>query len=161
MRPIRPCDADALHRLYCDPLVVKLTTEGIPPTREMSDAWLSLYINEWKTHGFGFWMVYQRESNGDLRFVGLSGLRPFNDNDIAIGCYLFGDRSGQRIAAESLKPVIEFAFETRPINRLVSIIRPTNIRSHKMTTGLGFSCLGPVVVDGTDYQLYQMCRPPQ
>ncbi|TIP51021.1 MAG: GNAT family N-acetyltransferase [Mesorhizobium sp.] len=160
MRPIRPRDADALHRLHCDPLVVESTMEGIPPTREMSDARLSLYLHEWETYGYGFWMVYERDDNGDLRFVGRSGLRLY-DNAIEVGCILFGARCGQGIGPESLKPVFEFAFATQPVDRLVALIRPTNTRSLRMTTALGFSCLEPVVVDGTNYQFLELRRPPQ
>ncbi|PDT75786.1 GNAT family N-acetyltransferase [Sinorhizobium sp. BJ1] len=161
MRPIRPWDADALHRLHCDQLVVASTMEGIPPTREMSDARLSLYLHEWETYGYGFWMVYERQDGGDLRFVGRSGLRRFDDNAIETGTCLFGTRCGQGIGPESSKPVIEFAFATQPIDRLVSFVRPTNIRSLRTRTRLGFSCLGPVVVDGTNYHLFELRRPPQ
>ncbi|RUU72702.1 MAG: N-acetyltransferase [Mesorhizobium sp.] len=161
MRPIRLWDGDALHRLHCDPLVVESIMGGIRPTREMSEARLSFYLHEWETYGYGFWMVYEREDNGDLHFVGRSGLRRVDDNDIETGCCLFGTRCGQGIGPESLKPVIEFAFATQPIDRLVSFIRPTNIRSLRTRTPLGFSCLGPVVVDGTNYQLFELRRPPR
>ncbi|MER9242915.1 GNAT family N-acetyltransferase [Mesorhizobium sp. M0633] len=161
MRPIRPWDADALHRLQCDPLVVESTMEGIPPTREISDARLSLYLHEWETYGYGFWMVYERDDNGDLRFVGRSGLRRFDDNAIEVGCILFGARCGQGIGPESSKPVIEFAFATQPIDRLVSFIRPTNIRSLRASTRQGFTHLGPVVFDGTNYQFLELRRPLQ
>ncbi|WP_028002468.1 GNAT family N-acetyltransferase [Sinorhizobium arboris] len=161
MRPLRPWDADALHRLHCDPLVVELTMQGIPPTRELSDARLALYLHEWETCGFGFWVVYERENNGDLRFVGRCGLRRFDANDIEIGCFLFGAHCGKRIGPESQKPVIEFAFATQRVDRLVSLIRPTNTRSLRMITGLGFSCVGPVLVDGTNYQFFELRRPAQ
>lgn len=161
MRPISRWDGDALHRLHCDPLVVASTMEGIPPTREKSDARLSLYLHEWETYGYGFWMVYEREDSGDLRFVGRSGLRRFDDNDIETGCCLFGARCGQGIGPESAKAVIEYAFATQPIDRLVSLIRATNIRSLRTRTPLGFSSLGPVVVDGTNYQLFELRRPPR
>ncbi|CCV10436.1 GNAT family N-acetyltransferase [Mesorhizobium sp. STM 4661] len=161
MRPIRPWDADALHRLHCDALVVELTMEGIPLTREMSDARLSLYLHEWETYGYGVWMVYEREANGDLGFVGRSGLHRFGENDIQTGCFLFGARCGQGIGPESLKAVIEFAFATQSIDRLVSLVRPTNIRALKTRAPLGYSYLGPVVVDGTNFQFFELRRPLQ
>ncbi|UVK50477.1 GNAT family N-acetyltransferase [Mesorhizobium sp. AR02] len=160
MRPIRAWDAGALHRLQCDPLVVESTMRGIPPTREMSDARLSLYLHEWETYGIGIWIVYEREESGDLRFVGRSGVSRFG-SDIQFGCALFGSRSGQRIGPESLKPVFELAFATQPIDRLVSVIRPTNTRSLRMANALGLSCLEPIVFNGTKYQFYEMRRPPQ
>ncbi|WP_245456401.1 GNAT family N-acetyltransferase [Mesorhizobium sp. M2A.F.Ca.ET.043.05.1.1] len=159
MRPIRPWDADALHRLHCDPLVVEWMMQGNLPTREESYERLSLYLHEWETYGYGFWMVYERERNGGLRFAGRSGLRRVDDKDIEIGYALFGNRCGKGIAPESLKPVIEFAFATQRVDRLVSFIRPTNIRSQRVTTKMGFTCLGPV--DGTNYEVFELRRPPQ
>ncbi|ADV14768.1 acetyltransferase, ribosomal protein N-acetylase [Mesorhizobium australicum WSM2073] len=158
MRPVRTWDAEALHCLHCDPLVFKFM-EGIPPTREMSDAWLSLYLHDWETHGYGFWMVYERKANGDLRFVGKSGLRRFGENDIQTACFLFGARCGQGIGPESLQPVIEFAFATQSIDRLVSLVRSTNIRALKTRTPMGYSYLGPVVFDGKKYQFFELRRP--
>ncbi|TIU50122.1 MAG: GNAT family N-acetyltransferase [Mesorhizobium sp.] len=161
MRPLRPWDADAIHRLHCDPLIVDNTMEGIPPSREMSDARLARCLDEWETYGFGYWMVYERENTGDLRFLGRCGLRRFDDNDIEIGCFLLGAHCGKRIGPESHKPVIEFAFSTQPVDRLLCFIRPTNTRSLRMYTSLGFSCLGQVGVDGTNYQIFELRRPPQ
>ncbi|MER9445949.1 GNAT family N-acetyltransferase [Mesorhizobium sp. M0340] len=161
MRQIRPWDADALHRLQCDPLVVESTMAGTPPTREMTDARLSLYLHEWETYGYGFWMIYERDDGGDLRFAGASGLRHLGDNAIEVGCRLFGARCGQGIGPESLKPVIEFAFATQSIDRLVAFIRPTNIRSLRMSALLGFSYLRSDVIDATKYQCFELRRAPR
>lgn len=161
MRPIRPWDENALHRLHCDPLVVESTMEGIPPTRGMTNARLSLYLHEWGTYGYGFWMIYERDNGGDLRFVGLSGLRRLDDHAIEVGCRLFGAKCGQGIGPESLKPVIEFAFANQPIDRLVALIRPANIRSLRMSAPLGFSYLRSAVIDGTNYRWFELRRTPQ
>ncbi|WP_109672668.1 GNAT family N-acetyltransferase [Mesorhizobium loti] len=119
------------------------------------------YLHEWETCGYGFWVVYERDDNGDLRFVGRSGLRRFDDKALEVGCILFGARCGQGIGPESSKPVIEFALATQPIDRLVSFIPPMNIRSLRARTRQGFTHFGSVVVDGTNYQFLEFRRPPQ
>jgi len=158
MRPVSVLDGDALYRLHCDPLVVELIMQGRSPTREESDARLSLYLDEWRRYGYGFWMLYLRESNGDLTFVGRAGLRHYDDKDVEIGCCLFGFSSGKKIALESLGPIIAYAFERLPIVRLVSVIRPENIRSQKMTANLGFSYRGMTEHNGTAFRFYEMKR---
>ncbi|WP_117194044.1 GNAT family N-acetyltransferase [Rhizobium terrae] len=159
MRPVNARDGDALYRLHCDPLVVELIMEGNMPTREQSDGRLSLYLDEWRRYGYGFWMLYQREANGDLIFVGRAGLRRYDEKDVEIGCCLFGFASGKRIALESLRAIVAHAFDHLPITRLVSVIRPENIRSQKMTTTLGFSYMGMTEHHGTTFRFYEMKRP--
>lgn len=158
MRPVSARDGDALYRLHCDPLVVELIMQGKPPTREESDARLSLYLDEWQRYGYGFWMLYLRECNGDLTFVGRAGLRRYDDEDVEIGCCLFGFSSGRKIALESLGPIVAYAFERLPIARLVSVIRLENIRSQKMTTKLGFRYHGMTEHNGTAFRFYEMKR---
>jgi len=51
LRPIGPADADNLFRLQTDPLVVRLTGNGAPPTRADTDARLARYPAEWTRHG--------------------------------------------------------------------------------------------------------------
>jgi RimJ/RimL family protein N-acetyltransferase len=158
MRPVTARDSDALYRLHCDPLVVELILQGKQLSRDESDARLAIYLDEWRRYGYGFWMLYLRQPNGDLTFVGRAGLRHYDEQDVEIGCCLFGFSSGKKIALESLKPIIAYAFERLPITRLVSVIRPENIRSQKMTTTLGFSYLGMTEHRGITFRRYEMKR---
>ncbi len=75
MRPVTARDGGALHRLHTDPLVVELIMQGKPLTPAESNLRLALYLDEWDRYGYGFWMLYLREPNGDLTFVGRAGLR--------------------------------------------------------------------------------------
>ncbi|CDN58455.1 Acetyltransferase, ribosomal protein N-acetylase (plasmid) [Neorhizobium galegae bv. officinalis bv. officinalis str. HAMBI 1141] len=159
MRPVTARDGDALHRLHTDPLVVELIMQGKPLTRAESDARLSLYLNEWDRYGYGFWMVYLREANGDLTFVGRAGLRRYDENDVEVGVCLFGSCSGKGIAGESLEAAIKFGFRRLPVRRLVCVVRPTNIRSQKAMLRLGFSFTGMTEHLGTFFRFYEMQRP--
>jgi RimJ/RimL family protein N-acetyltransferase len=160
MRPVTADDAEALHRLHTDPLVVELIMQGRPLTREESDVRLNLYLEEWERYGYGFWMVYLRENNGDLTFVGRAGLRRYDETDVEVGICLFGFSSGKRSAGESLRAVIEFGFKRLPHSRLVCVVRPSNVRSQKAMVRLGFSFIGMTQHRGTDFRFYEMPRPP-
>jgi len=159
MRPVTVRDSDALYRLHTDPLVVELIMQGKPPTRAESDARLTLYLDEWDRHGYGFWMLYLREPSGDLTFVGRAGLRRYDENDVEVGVCLFGFSSGQRIAGESLEAAIEFGFRRLLLPRMVCVVRPTNIRSQKAMLRLGFSFVGMTEHLGTVFRFYEMRRP--
>jgi ribosomal-protein-alanine N-acetyltransferase len=159
MRPVTLRDAEALHRLHTDPLVVELILQGQPLTRAESDARLNLYLDEWDRYGYGFWMLYLRQPNGDLTFVGRAGLRRYDDRDVEIGVCLFGLSSGKRIAGESLEAVIKFGFRQLPHSRLVCVVRPSNTRSQKAMMRLGFSFIGMTEHLGTVFRLYELPRP--
>lgn len=159
MRPVTARDGDALYRLHTDPLVVELILQGRPMTREESDARLDLYLGEWQRYGYGFWMVYLREPNGDLTFVGRAGLRRYDERDVEAGVCLFGFSSGKRIAGESLQAVIDYGFAHLQSPRLVCVIRPTNIRSQAAMTRLGFCYTGMTEHLGTEFRFYEMQRP--
>lgn len=159
MRPVTARDAEPLHRLHMDPLVVELIMQGKPLTREESDARLRLYLDEWDRFAYGFWMVYLRQESGDLRFVGRAGLRRYDENDVEVGVCLFGAFSGQGIAGEGLGAAIEFAFRRLPVARLVSVVRPTNIRSQRAMEKLGFTFVGVTKHLGTTFRYYELKRP--
>ncbi|WP_105436182.1 GNAT family N-acetyltransferase [Neorhizobium tomejilense] len=159
MRPVTARDGVALHRLHTDPLVVKLIMQGKPLTRTESDARLDLYLDEWDRYGYGFWILYLREPNGDLTFVGRAGLRRYDENDVEVGVCLFGFSSGKGIARESLGAAIEFGFRRLPLRRLVCVVRPTNIRSQKAMLRLGFSFVGMTEHLGTAFRFYEIQRP--
>lgn len=159
MRPVTARDGEPLHRLHNDPLVVELIMQGKPLTRGESDARLRLYLDEWDRFGYGFWMVYLRQASGDLAFVGRAGLRRYDESDVEVGVCLFGAFSGQRIAGESLGAAIEFAFRHLPVPRLVSVVRPTNVRSQRAMEKLGFVFAGMTEHLGTTFRFYELLRP--
>ncbi|WP_105432659.1 GNAT family N-acetyltransferase [Neorhizobium sp. T6_25] len=158
-RPVTTRDGDALHRLHTDPLVIELIMQGKALTRAESDARLDLYLDEWDRYGYGFWMLYLREPNGDLTFVGRAGLRRYDENDVEVGVCLVGFSSGKGIAGESLEAAIEFGFRRLPVRRLVCVVRPTNIRSQKAMLRLGFSFAGMTEHLRTVFRFYKIQRP--
>lgn len=156
LRQIRSSDADALYRLHCDPLVVRLTTDGHAMTRPQSDARVTLYLQEWRRFSFGFFIVYEKQSNGDLHFCGRCGLRDFNGEDVELGYCFSGASSGRGLATEAAKLVIQDAFSRLALNKLVGVVRPANNQSQRVLEKLGFSHRKIVKHRGIDYRFYEM-----
>jgi [ribosomal protein S5]-alanine N-acetyltransferase len=158
LRPLRASDADALFLLHSDPLVVRLTTDGQAMTRQQSDDRLALYLREWTELRFGFFMVYERQPNGDLTFAGRCGLRSFNDDAVELG-YCFAERaSGRGIATEAARLVVDDAFARREHRKLVGLVRPTNLRSQCVLSKLGFAYVRALRHRDVDYHYYELRR---
>lgn len=161
LRPIMPSDAPVLFQLHTDALVVKLIMEGRAPTRGNSDAQLSLYLNDWNRLGYGFWMVYEKQPNGDLHFAGRCGLRDFDRTDTELG-YCFSERgSGRGLATEASRVVIEAAFSKLGLTKLVAVVRPANIRSQRVMDKLGFCFRGMKSHHGASFCFYELHARPK
>ncbi|MEO9340368.1 GNAT family N-acetyltransferase [Mesorhizobium sp. SB112] len=156
LRRIRLSDTDALYRLHCDPLVVRLTTDGHAMTQRQSDKRLDLYLEEWTRFGFGFFIVYEKQPNGDLHFSGRCGLRNFNGADVELGYCFAGASSGRGLATEAAKSVIHDAFSRLALERLVGVVRPTNNQSQRVLEKLGFSYREIINHRGVDYRFYEL-----
>lgn len=155
LRPLQPSDASALFQLHCDPLVVRLTTDGQPMTRAQSDERLDIYLREERDFGLGFFAVFEKQPNGDLLFAGRCGLRSFKYDAVEIG-YCFSERaSGRGLATESAALIIADAFGRLGCHKLVGLVRPANQQSQKVLSKLGFTQNGMICYRNVDYLSFE------
>jgi ribosomal-protein-alanine N-acetyltransferase len=139
LRPLQQSDADALFQLHCDPLVVRLTTDGQPMTRVQSDERLDLYLREERDFGLTFFAAFEKQPNGDLLFAGRCGLRSFKYDAVEIG-YCFSERAtGRGLATESAGLIVADAFGRLDCRKLVGLVRPANQQSQRVLRRLGFT----------------------
>lgn len=160
MRPVRISDASMLYRLHTDPLVVALTSAGTRMTRARSDERLRLYLREWQEHGFGFFIVYEKQVNGDLRFAGRCGLRCLDQDDAELGYCFTNAASGRGLATEAAQRLVDFAFVTCGMHRLVGLVRPANVQSARVLHKIGFVYRSTGIYRDTVYRRYELAAPP-
>ena len=156
MRPVQQSDAADLYRLHNDPLVVKLTSNGVGMSRIRSDERLKLYLHEWRRFGFGFFVVYEKESSGNHNFVGRCGLRNLGGNEVEIGYCFTTQASGRGLATEAATRIVRFAFAHCKLSKLVGLVRPTNLQSARVLQKLGFTYTAMCRERGTTYQRYDL-----
>lgn len=155
LRPLRRADAAALFTLHSDPLVVRLTMDGQAMTREQSDERLELYLREWTEFGFGFFMVYEKQPNGDLLFAGRCGLRSFKNEAIELGYCFFEHASGRGLATEASAMVLDDASVKFEHCTLVGLVRPANRQSQRVLDKLGFTFREMLRHRDVDYRCYE------
>lgn len=111
--------------------------------------------NHWRRHGFGPWLLSEREGG---RFVGRGGLawtRVEGRAVVELPWALLREFQGVGLATEQAKAAICTA-RSFGIDRLVSLTLPRNLASRRVMEKSGFQLVGEVEHAGLDHVLYEL-----
>lgn len=152
-----PSDAEALRRIYGDPLTMRYIGDGstMPPDR----AWhaLSSLLGHWEMRGYGMWAITER-STGDL--LGRAGLyHPEGWPGIELGWVIERSRWREGLATEAARLAAEWAWDSLDVGRLIHLIQPDNLASIRVAVKLGASFDERISLDGVDVDVYALARP--
>jgi RimJ/RimL family protein N-acetyltransferase len=157
LRGWEPGDADALRRIYGDPLTMRHIGDGstMPPDR----AWhaLASLLGHWDLRGYGMWAVTERSTGEVLGRVGL--YHPEGWPGIELGWLLDRSRWGEGLATEAARLAAGWAWETLELDRLIHLIQPGNHTSVRVAEKLGSSFDHRTSLDGVDVDVYALVRP--
>ena len=101
------------------------------------DAWrgLTAIIGHWYMRGYGFWAVERKE---DHKLVGRVGIwNPEGWPGMEVGWTLGRQYWGKGYATEAARASMDYAFETQPIEKLLSVIHVENRPSQRVAARLG------------------------
>ena len=160
LRDLRTDDLDALAALYADLRVRQYFPDG---TRTRSQ---TLEEIEWNidvyygTYGYGLWAVILKDS-GEL--VGRCGLLPWEIDgrtEVEVAYLLGTPWWGRGLATEAAGAIVEFAFATLEVDRLIAMVDPRNDASRNVATKVGMSPLRMGYVDDEGVSdVYAIERP--
>jgi RimJ/RimL family protein N-acetyltransferase len=142
LRGWRDDDLDAYAALCADPEVMRwLGASGAPMTRAESAEQLAAFRRHWDDHGFGLWCVTAKLDDTCLGFVGLAvpTFLPEILPAVEIGWRLARPAWGHGYATEAARAVVNYAFETADLERIVSVTRPPNRGSWNIMEKLGMT----------------------
>ncbi len=94
------------------------------------------WVHHWERHGFGLWVVEERESGNVIGRTGVQYHRLWPE-DPEVGWGIEPDLWGRGFASEAGGCAIAHAFETLDVDRLVSIVHPENGASKRVQERLG------------------------
>lgn len=156
LRAYQEDDLQQLHAvLYSDEAAMRLLggPRDLPGTR----AALERTMAQQESGGYSFWPVIERESG---LLCGESGLFPLAPDgpDVALG-YAFGSAYwGRGYATEAATAVVDEAFGSLGMDRLVAITRETNFGSRRVLEKLGFQAHGLRHVWGAEQLFFTLAR---
>lgn len=135
LRPFGMDDAVPLHQILAVDGVLRYYPSADPPGLERVERLVSLQIDHWNEHGYGWWAV---EDIGSEQLIGWNGLQYLPDTDeIEIGYLLARPYWGQGLATEGGRVGMDYGFNQLNIPTIIGIVHPENVASQRVLEKLG------------------------
>ena len=125
LRMFHPDDLDPLAEMLADAEVMRYVAKGVPITREESETALHSIIQHWNDHGFGRWVVIDKETQA---FAGYGGLRSMMGTPEVV-YHLAKAYWGRGLATEIARASLRFGFDEHRFDRIIAIAKPENAAS--------------------------------
>ena len=143
-------------RLLLDPRVSATlwAQPELPTEADVLDG-LRAKVDHWDRHGFGMWLLRDRETGemvgrGGLQYTYTAGL-----NDVEAGWAVVPERWGQGLATELARACVEVAFGPLGLRELVAFTLPDNVASRRVMEKAGFTYERDIVHAGLPHVLYR------
>jgi len=155
-------DADALMGIMWDPEVVEqkqVTLREPPGGLDLAVKNTSDMLRQWELRGYGQWSVIERETGRVIGVVGFyhpQGQWPGVD----LGWVMHRSRWGCGFATEAAAAALAWIWEHTPIDHVVSLIAPDDLRSIRVATKIGerFERADVDPVHGDPVHVYAIAR---
>ena len=127
-------DLDNIHELGSSEVVMRYISKGKTQSREEAIADLEKRINS--SRGlFGYWIVEERHTGAFIGWLALKRLD--KTNDIEVGYRFLEEFWGKGYATEGSRKLLEYAFQTLNLPRVVAIALEENRASTRVMEKLG------------------------
>lgn len=148
LRPLRPSDAESLHRLVNNWEVTRsLTVVPYPYPRELADEWIA-DTRVRLVEGTDYHLAIAGEEDGKDVLVGVVGLRLNQATRAATLGYWVGRRFwGHGVATEAAGRVVRWALANLEIDRIQAYVDTENPASAAVLRRIGFQHVGDSVHD--------------
>ena len=156
LRELRGGDWDAYAVMTADAEVMRYIGEGRTLDRETTWRAIAGMLGHWQLLGYGMWALEEKATG---RFVGRAGfIDPPGWPGFELGWLLGREHWGQGFATEAAARCLRYAFEDLGRERVISLIRPDNVRSARVAERLGATLAGEVELLGSKALVYEARR---
>jgi RimJ/RimL family protein N-acetyltransferase len=153
---LRADHAAELPALLIDPQVARTLSAGLtPPTEADVIAGLEAKIAHWERHGFGLWMLRDRETGemvgrGGLQYTYVAGF-----NEVEAAWAIIPSRWGEGLATELALACVEVGFRDLQLREIVAFTLPDNIASRRVMEKAAFAYEREIEHAGLPHALYR------
>jgi RimJ/RimL family protein N-acetyltransferase len=157
---LAPEHAPEERRLLLDPRVgATLWGRPTPPTEAEIIDGLAAKTDHWDLHGFGLWLLRDRDTGaavgrGGLQYTYTAGL-----HDVEAAWAILPERWGEGFATELAFACVEVGFAQLELRQIVAFTLPDNVASRRVMEKAGFVYERDIVHAGLAHVLY-VRRPP-
>ncbi|HEY7545328.1 MAG TPA: GNAT family N-acetyltransferase [Blastocatellia bacterium] len=156
LRQFRESDIDSYAEMCADEEVMRYIGDGCALTR--AEAWrnMAMILGHWQLRGYGLWAVEEKESG---LLVGRAGFfNPEGWPGFEVGWLLGRPYWGKGFATEAARTALDYAFTQLDQTRVISLIRPGNLRSIRVAERLGEKYETAIVLFGAEALVYSINR---
>ena len=156
LRALLPEDAEALHRVIFADAEVMHFGDGVQDL-EWTQRWIRSEgkAEEALAHGArpcaAPWAVVLRDTNELIGYCGLFSMAVHSKPEMELGYRLGRNYWGQGLATEAAHVAVDYARNVLGIQRLISLIDPSNTRSAAVAKKLGMTKESEVMCEGYDH----------
>lgn len=157
LRPLTAGDAVQWHAVvWGDAEVARwLATRGAIPIERLEQFMADRGLLQWQEHGFGVWLVFDRDSGALGGHCGLIINEPGRvDLVYALGRAWWG----QGLATEAARAVVDHAFGALGIDHLVATVFPGHDTSVRVLDKLGFEPAGTDSMGDAELMRFELHR---
>ncbi|MEZ5989289.1 MAG: GNAT family N-acetyltransferase [Planctomycetota bacterium] len=162
LRTFMAGDEEAMAEVLCDPEVMWFSMGSLAPGEV--GAWLEERVEHEARHGFGLWAVCLGTTGDVIGYCGLAR-RPEGavHPEVELGFRLARRRWAQGYATEAASAVLDHAFTSLGLARVIALVDPANAASVRVVEKLGMRYEADVMLPGYDHpdRLYAASRPPR
>ena len=158
-RPPEPEDAEGYRQLFLDPAVSEWLRPA--PMKPFDEGEVLAMLDEdrghWARHGFGPWVLVERE---DGAIVGRGGLRWTEIDDrltVELPWAVRSDRWGDGLASEAAAAAVEWAGDLE-LTEVAALVLPGNLRSRRVAEKAGLQLAGDTLHAGIPHLVYRLAR---
>ena len=155
-------DAEALMGIIWDPEVVEqkqVTLHEPPGGLDLALKNTNEMLRQWELRGYGQWSVIERMTGHVIGVVGF--YHPTKAwPGVDLGWVLHRSRWGQGFATEAATAALGWIWEHTPVDRIISLIAPDDLRSIRVATKIGqrFERADVDPVNGESVHVYTIAR---
>ena len=155
LRPFAPGDAELVHAIYSDPVVMRYVATGPLPDVTMTTRLLHDYMTHQRAWGYSFWAVVERAS-GSL--IGDAGLYRTPIGEVELGYTLGAAWWGRGYATEAAGAWLSAAVSQLGLPEVVALAEPANAASLRVLEKLGMTRDGERIAFGRPHVVYRVRR---
>ena len=155
LRMMRPEDVDGLLKIFSDPKVMK--SFGVDPfNRCRMEKWVWRNIIHQQKHGYGLFSVIHRDDHVLVGDCGLERMEVEGRQEVELGYDFRSEYWGRGLATEAARAVRDFALFTLHLPRIVSLIRPDNVASRRVSEKIGMRREEEILRGDKKYHVYSL-----
>jgi ribosomal-protein-alanine N-acetyltransferase len=157
LRDFVPEDAEALAQILSDPETMR--HYPAPLNRTQVDEWIERNRRRYQENGVGLWAMVLKATGEMIGDCGIIRQQVDGESLYEIGYHLRRDLWGRGLATEAAIACREWGFANLPANRLISLIRPENLRSCRVAERNGMIIWKEVQWRGLRHYVYSVQIP--